>query len=85
LEQKRLFENKRTLLDKEDNYNLNMSLTYYWTYNKDIDMNVSFYVENLINSKNLYYVSTGSSGYYPERLKYLEQPTAIGANFQLSF
>lgn len=87
--QQREFENERRLLDANDayklDYSLNMSLTYHWLYNDNINMNMSFYIDNITNAKKTYYVSTGSSGPIPDRLKYLEQPTTIGINISFSY
>lgn len=87
--QKAEFENERALLDKSNaykfNYTVNMSVTYHWAYEKDIDMSLSFFVENITNSRKTYYVSTGSTNYYPNRLKYMEQPMTIGVNFGFSY
>ncbi|MGJ8679784.1 TonB-dependent receptor plug domain-containing protein [Paraglaciecola sp.] len=88
-QQQAIFDNERRLLEQEDNfgfeYGVSMSLTYAWRHSDSVKMDLSVHVENLTNSKNIYYVSTGSTSTYPTRLKYLEQPTSIGANFRVSF
>jgi outer membrane receptor for ferrienterochelin and colicin len=88
-DQKMEFENERRLLDENDgydfDYSVNVSATYHWLYKDETKMNISIFVDNITNSKNIYYVSTGSSRSYPERLKYLEQPTTIGLNFSVSY
>ncbi|MCO4797697.1 MAG: TonB-dependent receptor plug domain-containing protein [Colwelliaceae bacterium] len=88
-EQYQIFLNERQLLEKEDayeiDYNVNASLTYFWTGNDSTEVQVKLYVENLLNSSNRYYVSTGSNGSLPSRLQYLDKPVMFGLALQVNF
>jgi hypothetical protein len=83
------FERERDLLNEKDafkiDYNINFSLAYQWQYSDSIDMGLTFSIENLTSKKKTYYVSTGSSRHYPERLRYMDQPRSIGLNFEINF
>ncbi|MDG1751514.1 MAG: hypothetical protein P8I03_07630 [Thalassotalea sp.] len=83
------FSVERQLLEKEKAYdldfNVNASLTYYWSANPTTDVQFKFYVENILNSSYRYYVSTGSSGSIPNRFQYLDKPVMVGLSMQVNF
>jgi hypothetical protein len=82
------FSLERKLLEKEKAYdidfNVNASLTYYWSANSTTDVQFKFYVENLLKSSYRYYVSTGSSGSIPNRFQYLDKPIMVGLSMQVN-
>jgi len=88
-EQKTRFEYERTLLEKEDAYeydiSLNGSISYDWQKDKDYELSLTVFMDNILTTKKRYYVSTGSNSSFPTRLKYLEEPRSIGINLQLNF
>lgn len=88
-QQKADFENERALLEAEDAYEydfaLNGSMSYEWQKDKDYELSISVFIENILNTKKRYYVSTGSSDPFPARLKFLEEPRTIGVNLNLNF
>lgn len=83
------FLHERNLLEAEEayeiDYNVNASLTYKWATNDDTEVELKLYAENLLNSSNRYYVSTGSSGSIPSRLQYLDKPVMFGLALQVNF
>jgi len=83
------FERERELLDDEDafelDYNLNASVSYLWSVNKNTDISIKLYAENILNSSRRYNVSTGSRRYYPERLEFLENPEVYGLSLQINY
>ncbi len=88
-EQYQDFMRERTLIEKDDgyktDYNLNTSLTYLWPLNSKTDIELKLFAENIIKTSKRYYVSTGSSGALPTRLKYLEKPRMYGLSIQVNF
>ncbi len=88
-QQYQAFRQERELLEREDAYefdfNLNASVSYDWSPNKNSVVNFKLFAENLFRSSKRYYVSTGSSGTLPTRLKYLDKPRMFGASIQMSF
>mgnify|MGYP000262366571 CR=1 FL=1 len=83
------FTHERQLLEAtsafEVDYNVNASLTYLWTTNDSTDIKLTLYAENMLNSSYRYYVSTGSSTTYPNRLSYLDKPVTFGLSVQVDF
>lgn len=88
-QQKSQFEYERALLEKENAYkydiSLNGSIAFDWQKDKDYELSVSIYMDNILSTKKRYYVSTGSSTSIPNRLKYLEEPRSIGISLKLNF
>lgn len=88
-EQYQDFRRERELLEEDDaysiDYNVNASLTYLWSASASTDVQLKLYAENLLSSSKRYYVSTGSSNSYPNRLQYMEKPTSYGFSAQVSF
>lgn len=88
-QQKAEFEKEKELLDKSGAYKLefkiNMSISYKWELSEKINLFTSLYFDNLIGTKKRYYVSTGSRNYYPERLRFIEEPRTVGIKLQLNF
>lgn len=88
-QQKSDFENERRLLEAEDAYEfdfaLNGSMSFQWQKDKDYELSLSVFIENILNTKKRYYVSTGSSDPFPARLKFLEEPRTVGINLRLNF
>lgn len=83
------FQHERLLLESEDafkiDYNVNATLTYLWTTRNSTEIQLTLYAENILNSSNRYYVSTGSSNTYPNRLSYFDKPVSFGLAIQVDF
>ncbi len=83
------FLQEKILLDNDDgyktDYNLNISLSYNKPINNHSDIEIKIFAENIIKSSKRYYVSTGSTGTLPNRLKYLEKPRMYGLSVQVNF
>ena len=88
-EQYQDFQRERKLLENKNafeiDYNVNASLTYSWQTNDSTDIQLKLYAENILNSSYRYYVSTGSSTTYPNRLSYLDKPVTFGLSVQVDF
>lgn len=82
-------QREKMLLERDDgyktDYNLNVSVIYSLPINNNTKAEFKFFAENLLKSSKRYYVSTGSTAYYPSRLKYLEKPRIFGLSVQASF
>jgi len=87
--QKADFEREKKLLEENGAYKpdfkFNMSVSYNWEINERTNIFATIYSDNLIGSRKRYYVSTGSAKYYPERLRFIEEPRTIGFKFQVNF
>ena len=83
------FERERALLDAEDAYqqdlSVNASLSYSWETKHDSKIVATLYAANILGDLKRYYVSTGSSREYPQRLQYLEEPTSIGLRISVKY
>jgi outer membrane receptor protein involved in Fe transport len=88
-EQKAEFEYERALLEAEDAYkhdvSVNASIVYDWQKDKDYELSMSIYMDNIFSTKKRYYVSTGSNDSIPNRLRFLDEPRSIGVSLQLNF
>ncbi len=80
--QRAKFQRERSLLDAEDAYRtdlrVNGSVSYRFETGDQSEIVASLFVENLFGSQKRYYVSTGSSQYFPNRISFLEEPTSVG-------
>lgn len=89
LEEKEVFENEKRLLDEEKAYKteftFNASISYKLRIGEKSNLLLTIYSENLLGNNKRYYVSTGSSGTYPSRLKFIEEPTTIGFRIHFSY
>lgn len=81
------FENEKYLLEKNEayktQYNVGTSLTYTKKLKNDRIFKGVLYVQNLLDTRYRYYVSTGSSRSYPNRLSYMEEPITLGLRLEL--
>ena len=65
-------------------YALNASLAYKFMLN-GVLLETSVFGDNILGSKKRYYVSTGSSGYLPIRLKFMKEPQVLGLRVGADF
>ncbi|SMF36991.1 TonB-dependent Receptor Plug Domain [Pseudobacteriovorax antillogorgiicola] len=81
-------ERKRNLEAKDAyqlDYSLNLAMSYLWQSSPKLEYLVTIFGENVLQSKKRYYVSTGSSNTYPDRLQFLEEPVSFGIRLRASF
>lgn len=83
------FQYERQLLEAQDaykiDYNVNASLIYSWLMSNSTQVQLTLYAENILNSSYRYYVSTGSSANYPNRLSFIDKPVTYGLSIQINF
>ncbi len=88
-EQKAIFEREKQALEDEDaykiDYALNAAISYTWSKNKNYSFTAKFFADNILNSKKRYEVSTGSGGFLPARLSFMEEPVSYGLSFKLDY
>lgn len=84
-----IFERERQLMDERDAYQtqfiLGLSVTYSTPLMDNTEFKSSFYIQNLFDSRKRYFVNTGSSNFYTNRMNFIEEPTVYGVNFEFSF
>ena len=89
LRQRDEFENERRLIEQEGAYktevNLGASLTYRYSLGENKTLEVSLYAQNLLKDRYRYYVNTGSSSHYPNRLNFMKEPRIIGGRVSYRF
>ena len=83
------FLREKDLLEDEDgyelDYNVNASITYLLKIRPATELKFKLFAENIFKSSYRYDVSTGSSNYYPNRLRFLKKPRVLGASVQINF
>lgn len=88
-EQKSDFEREKKLLEDtkayQANFKLNFSLSYRWPTSPKTELLTIFYVDNFLGSRKKYYVSTGSTRAFPDRLRYILEPRTIGCRLLMNF
>jgi hypothetical protein len=89
LDQKDKFERERQLLESEDAFELDYSLSAAISYNivqkPTYNIKITAFAENILNSKKRNYVSTGSKFFYPERLQFMQEPQSLGLRLTVSY
>ena len=84
----RIFNYEKQLIEEQNayeaDYHVNASVAYRVNLS-DLRFELGVFANNIIGSDIRYYVSTGSTNYYPSRLKYTVEPTMIGLNLRFSY
>ena len=87
--QRDIFERERELIEREGAYerqiNVGASLTYLHNLESDKQLRVTVTAQNLLKSRYRYYVSTGSSSFYPNRLSFMREPVTFGLRVDLIY
>ena len=88
-EQRAIFNFERDLLEAEDAYERQINFGASLTYTKPLKaghlLELSLRIQNLLDDRKRYYVSTGSSNFYPNRLSFLKEPTILSLSAKYSF
>ncbi len=81
------FEHEVALIEEtgayETTFTLNAALSYSLQLSDTQSLTFTLFGERLLGDSFRYYVSTGSSRAYPERLRWIQEPTTIGLKAQL--
>ena len=88
-QQREVFENERRLIQQQDVYktefNVGASLSYRYEMNADEVLQATLFAQNLFSDRNRYYVNTGSSNYFPNRLNFMKEPRVLGVRVDYRF
>ncbi|SMF56547.1 Outer membrane receptor proteins, mostly Fe transport [Alteromonadaceae bacterium Bs31] len=81
------FERERALIEKTDAYNTQLnfgaSASYLFQLGQKTHLRTTLFAQNLFADRYRYYVNTGSSNYYTNRLNFLQEPKVIGLRLEL--
>jgi hypothetical protein len=81
------FQRERALLEDNNAYqrqiNFGASISYEGTLNANRSIKTTLHLQNLLDDRKRYYVNTGSSNYYPNRLNFINEPRVIWLTMEL--